>query len=64
MAVRGDAAEPAPLHKEVKFYGGEDARSGEIILRTQLQRALFIAGLAGAVMLAVLISLLAFGALT
>ncbi|HZP09429.1 hypothetical protein [Methyloceanibacter sp.] len=52
-------ADPATPRKEIHFYRGEDARGGEIILRTSLRRAVFIAGLAGAVVLAVLLSLFA-----
>jgi hypothetical protein len=35
-------------------YPAEKARGGEIILRTPLRRAIFVAGLAGAVVLALL----------
>ena len=37
-------------------YSGEKARGGEIILRTGRERAIFIAGLAGAIILAVLLA--------
>jgi hypothetical protein len=37
-------------------YPAEKARGGEIILRTPLRRAIFIAGLAGAVVLALLLA--------
>jgi hypothetical protein len=40
-------------------YPAEKARGGEIILRTPLRRIIFIAGLAGAVVLAVLLSVFA-----
>ncbi len=38
---------------------GEEARQGEIILRTRTQRIVFIAGLVGIVVLALLVSLAA-----
>lgn len=41
-------------------YPAEKARGGEIILRTSLRRAIFIAGLAGAVVLALLLALARF----
>jgi len=41
-----------------KTFEGEDARQGEIILRTPMRRAIFIAGLAGFVVLVLLLSLL------
>jgi hypothetical protein len=37
-------------------YPAEKARGGDIILRTPLRRAIFIAGLAGAVVLALLLA--------
>jgi hypothetical protein len=37
---------------------GSDARQGEIILRTPLRKAVFIAGLAGFVLLSLLVALL------
>ncbi len=59
MPVQDAQAEPAPPKKEIKFYRGDDARSGEIVLKASVQRVVFIAGLAGAVVLAVLLSLFA-----
>ena len=38
-------------------YPAEKARGGEIILRTPLRRAIFIGGLAGAVVLALLLAI-------
>lgn len=38
-----------------KDYPAEKARQGQIILRTRTQRAIFIAGLAGAVLLALVL---------
>jgi hypothetical protein len=45
--TRADDRVPPP-------YPAEKARGGEIILRTPLRRAIFIGGLAGAVLLALL----------
>ena len=42
-------------------YPAEKARGGEIILRTSLQRWVFIAGLAGAVLLVLALTLFAGG---
>jgi hypothetical protein len=42
-----------------RTFSGRDARQGEIILRTPLRRAIFIAGLAGIVILAFALSYLA-----
>ena len=39
-------------------YPAEKARGGEIILRTPLRRAIFIGGLAGAVVLGLLLAFL------
>jgi hypothetical protein len=47
--VREGPAQPAP-------YPAEKARGGEIILNTPLRRGLFVAGLAGAVALALVLS--------
>lgn len=40
--------------KRQKEFSGRDARQGEIVLRTPMRKAIFIAGLAGCVLLAVL----------
>jgi len=40
-------------------YSAEDARGGEIILRRRWQRAVFIAGLVGAVILAFALAIVA-----
>ena len=40
-----------------KPYSAEKARGGEIILRTPARRAIFLAGLIGAVVLAVILSI-------
>lgn len=45
-----------------KPYPADKARGGEIILRTPLQRWVFIAGLAGAVLLVLALALFARGA--
>lgn len=47
----GEPREPA-----AREFRGEDARQGEIILRTRLRRIIFIAGLVGFVVLAVLLA--------
>ena len=47
---------PPPYPAE-KVYPAEKARGGEIILRTPLRRAIFIGGLAGAVVLALLLAI-------
>ncbi|OHV89328.1 peptide ABC transporter permease [Mesorhizobium sp. ORS 3428] len=38
-------------------FSGEDARQGEIILRTRTRRIIFIAGLVGIVVLALVLSI-------
>ncbi|MDX8467059.1 peptide ABC transporter permease [Mesorhizobium sp. VK23B] len=43
--------------KEPLVFSGRDARQGEIILHTRAQRIIFIAGLVGAVVLALVLSL-------
>jgi hypothetical protein len=53
--VREAPAEPPP---PPKAYPAEKARGGEIILRTPLQRWVFIAGLVGAVVLVLVLALL------
>lgn len=40
--------------QEEREFSGRDARQGEIILRTRWRRAVFIAGLAGIVLLVIL----------
>ncbi|TWG97064.1 hypothetical protein L598_002300000510 [Mesorhizobium sp. J18] len=40
-----------------RTFEGKDARQGEIILRTPMRRAIFIAGLAGFVILVLLLGL-------
>ena len=59
MPVHDTPARPAPPRKPKAPYPAEDARGGEIILRSRMQRAIFIAGLVGAVVLALLLGLLA-----
>ena len=59
MPVRAGPAQPPPTApNEPPPYPAEKARGGEIILGTPLRRAIFIAGLAGAVVLALLLQLL------
>lgn len=55
--VREGPARTPPPHKEP--YPTERARGGEIILRTSARRAIFLTGLLGAVVLAVLILVIA-----
>lgn len=55
--VRGPAQE-SPPPKQPLPYPAEKARGGEIILNTPLRRWVFIAGLAGAVVLALLLGFL------
>jgi hypothetical protein len=45
---------------EGPVFSGRNARQGEIILRTRMQRIIFIAGLVGIVVLALLVSLTAY----
>ena len=49
MTQSNEPAQPPP-------YPAEKARGGEIILRTPLRRAVFIGGLAGAVVLGLLLA--------
>jgi len=51
VPVREGPPQPTPP----KEYPAEQARQGQIILRTRTQRAIFIAGLAGAVLLALVL---------
>jgi hypothetical protein len=55
--VREGPAQPAPPPKEQ--YPAEKARGSEIILNTPGRRAVFIAGLLGAVVLAIVLGLAA-----
>lgn len=65
MAVREGPPQPAPppareRHPERENpYPAVKARGGEIILNTPTRRAIFFTGLAGAVVLALLVTLLA-----
>ena len=49
--VREGPTQPAP-------YPAEKARGGEIILKTPARRAIFLAGLIGAVLLVLILALL------
>ncbi|MCH8686194.1 hypothetical protein [Pedomonas mirosovicensis] len=49
----------APQSNAQPEYSAEDVRGGEIILRTRTRRIIFIAGLAGIVVLAFLIRIFA-----
>jgi hypothetical protein len=53
---RADPAMTERNEQPTAPYPAEKARGGEIILRTPLRRAIFIAGLAGAVVLALLLA--------
>jgi hypothetical protein len=59
MAVREAPAQPAPPPKSSGPYPAEKARGGEIILRSRTRRIIFLAGLAGAVVLGFLLTLFA-----
>ncbi|MBX6424672.1 MAG: peptide ABC transporter permease [Variibacter sp.] len=54
MPVREGPAQPAPPPKEPEPYPAEKARGGEIILGARSRRIIFIAGLVGIVVLALL----------
>ena len=54
LPVREGPPQPAPPPKE-KRYSADEVRGGEIILRTRARRVIFIAGLVGAVVLALLL---------
>lgn len=56
--VRAGPAQESPPPKQPLPYPAEKARGGEIILNTPLRRWVFIAGLAGAVVLALLLGFL------
>jgi hypothetical protein len=59
MAVRQGPAQPPPAPADAPPpYPAEKARGAEIILRTPLRRAVFIAGLAGAIILALVLQFL------
>jgi len=47
----------APAQRPPEPYPAEKARGGKIILKTPLQRGIFIAGLAGAVILVLVLAL-------
>jgi hypothetical protein len=57
MLAREAPPQPPPPPKETP-YPAEKARGGEIILRERWQRAIFIGGLVGAVLLAIVLRLL------
>jgi hypothetical protein len=66
MAVREAPAQPAPPpssqhapRRREDPYPAVKARGGEIVLTTPTRRAIFFAGLVGAVMLALLVTLFA-----
>ena len=51
-------SQPRPTRR---IISANKARQGDIVLRTPLRRAVFIAGLAGAVVLAIVLGVLAYG---
>jgi hypothetical protein len=53
--VRDERAQQAPPQEQAP-YPAEKARGGEIILDTPLRRTIFIAGLVGAVVLALILA--------
>jgi hypothetical protein len=57
MPVREGPPQPAPPHKG---YSAKKARGAEIILRTRTQRVIFISGLIGAVVLALVLVMIGF----
>jgi hypothetical protein len=52
MTGKGDPQQPV--------YSAQDARQGEIILRTRARRAIFIGGLIGMVLLALFAAIIGF----
>jgi hypothetical protein len=52
-------AQPAPSLKRPSPYPAEKARGGRIVLHTRARRVIFIAGLAGGIVLALLLGLFA-----
>ena len=57
LPVREGPAQPTPPHKG---YSARKARGGEIILRTRARRIIFVSGLIGAVVLALVLVLIGF----
>jgi hypothetical protein len=53
VKVRG-----VPAHQTPEPYPAEKARGGRIVLKTPLQRGVFIAGLVGAVILVLVLALI------
>lgn len=49
-------------NKPIPTYSGEKARQGTIILRTRLQRTIFVAGLVGLIALAAMFAVFAWDA--
>ena len=46
-----------PVGRRTREFSGQDASKGFIILRTPMRKAIFIAGLAGFVLLSVVVAL-------
>jgi hypothetical protein len=59
MARHETQAQPAPSPQRPSPYPAEKARGGRIVLDTRARRMIFIAGLAGGIIVALLLGLLA-----
>ena len=57
--MQRETAPPAKNEPQPQPYPAEKARGGEIILRSPQRRVIFVAGLAGAVLLALLLGIFA-----
>lgn len=58
MPVR-EVSQPTPPPQRPPRYSADEVRGGNIILRTRIQRIIFIAGLVGAAVAALLLRILA-----
>lgn len=54
-----DSKSTPPRDPERRTYSGQDARGGEIILKSRKRRMIFIGGLVGIVLLVVIVRLAA-----
>ncbi len=59
MTERDDGQERAPRADDGPTYDAEGARQGHIVLRSKRRRAIFVGGLAGLVVLALVLALAA-----
>ena len=63
MANRSNVTSPIPeggarpAASQAPHYAADKVRGGEVILRTRLERLIFVAGLAGAVILAFILAM-------